>query len=187
MSVQPRVAFQNLPEEVVEEIIKHSLEVSDEDFKSSVEGTIFGRFSEPSSSILLVCKKWFRIAVPHFYEFIVLRTSGQTESLLRILRGPKGKEIAQRVRRLRVEDYLGDCMGKVLTMLSRNTEIFIANPYHEEDVWDAYVALSRGPISDFAPKRITYRSNLVENDRTSCLLVNSLVGWESLVRVIFHP
>ncbi|KAF8530027.1 hypothetical protein BU17DRAFT_78549 [Hysterangium stoloniferum] len=78
-----------LPDELLELIIAPSLHVPYERFSSS-QMTAFGGNSDVSSSIvLLVCKRWYRIAIALLYEVVVLRSTAQAQALADTLSGSR--------------------------------------------------------------------------------------------------
>ncbi|KAF8531704.1 hypothetical protein JB92DRAFT_3104630 [Gautieria morchelliformis] len=70
-----------IADELLQMILAPSLHVFDEKF-SSASNTAFGsNVNFPASSILLVCKRWLRIATPLLYEVVVLRSTAQAQAL----------------------------------------------------------------------------------------------------------
>ena len=133
------------PLEVIVEIIKHVLCVSDEDFSSNVYGSKFGRPHEPTSNLLLVCKAWMRIAMPYLYECVVLRTSGQVEAFMDVMNDKViGRELKPLVRRIRLEDHFGMLTKSLLDLFPNILELYIPYPGHgEEDIGGLCDAFSK--------------------------------------------
>jgi hypothetical protein len=70
-----------LADELLSMILCPSLTISDSQFTSTSLAS-FGRNDNVSSStVLVVCKRWMRIATPLLYEVIVLRSTGQAHAL----------------------------------------------------------------------------------------------------------
>ena len=71
-----------IADELLQMILSPSLHVSDDRF-NSVSNAAFGcNANFPTSSVLLVCKRWLRIATPLLYEVVVLRSIAQAQSLV---------------------------------------------------------------------------------------------------------
>ena len=133
------------PLEVIVEIIKHVLCVSDEDFSRNVDDSKFGRPHEPTSNLLLVCKAWMRIAMPYLYECVVLRTSGQVEAFMDVMNDKViGRELKPLVRRIRLEDHFGMLTKSLLDLFPNILELHIPYPRHgEEDIGGLCDAFSK--------------------------------------------
>ena len=177
------------PLEVIVEIIKHVLCVSDEDFSSNVDDSKFGRPHEPTSNLLLVCKAWMRIAMPYLYECVVLRTTGQVEALLDVMRNKTvGKELKPLVRRIRLEDHFGMMTKSLLKLFPNIPELYIQHPETEEDnikgLCDSF--------SEIKPKRVIIgyagfkynRSSEVREYFMESLSAAVRQSWTTLVRLL---
>lgn len=104
-SSRPVSMERTLPDELVQEIIAHSMHILDELFNYPGVRSRCPRAAQPQprSNTLLACKLWLRIGTPVLYECITIYTSPRAIALGATLsRNPFGRFI----RRLRLE---GDC------------------------------------------------------------------------------
>ena len=64
-----------LPDEILKEILAPHLRVSTENFESMESPSPFFMADQTSSHVLVVNKRWMRVATPLLYEVVVLRSS----------------------------------------------------------------------------------------------------------------
>jgi hypothetical protein len=103
----------DLPNELIREILFAVLDVPDEMFRDVSLTSPFWRPSHIStSSVLGVCKKWMNIAMPLLYRVVVIRSKAQAYALERTLRQRNG--LGTHVKKLRVEGGYGAPMHKII-------------------------------------------------------------------------
>ncbi|KAJ7606203.1 hypothetical protein FB45DRAFT_878708 [Roridomyces roridus] len=131
----------NIPDEILQEIFTPVLSVPEETFSSHRRGYVPSEaLDAPSSSILLVCKTWLRIATPLLYEVAIISSSsrGQAQALKLALRS--NPELGRLIKKIRVEGGYGTSMHTILhfeirqeSSQSRHLELretFIPQRYH---------------------------------------------------------
>ncbi|KAJ6490197.1 hypothetical protein DFH09DRAFT_1003634 [Mycena vulgaris] len=133
----------NVPDEIISEILSPALRVPDEAFSDTSDDPIFMSFSESSSSFLLVSKSWLRVATPLLYNVVVLRSKAQAQALAATLKS--NPDLGRFIRKLRVEGGYAISMYKILQASTNITHLFLSL----EIVADNACGLCRGlPLID---------------------------------------
>jgi hypothetical protein len=105
-----------LADEVLSSILKTVLAIEDDDFVSNLRCSPFAHRAFSTADVLLVCKRWMRIATPFLFHTVVLRSTAQAQALVKALKknnvGPQ--RFGRFIRRLRVEGSYGASMKYVL-------------------------------------------------------------------------
>lgn len=122
------VSINTIPEEILKEILADALIVPDDDFSKADGPSPFGHILTSSSEILLINKRWLRIATPFLYECIVLRNTPQAQAFHKTLRGKLGPQLKRFVRRVRLEASFGAFTDKIFTALPGITDLFLRLP-----------------------------------------------------------
>ncbi|KAJ7627143.1 hypothetical protein FB45DRAFT_1082308 [Roridomyces roridus] len=119
----------HFPDEIISEILTPALCVPDKQFAdTSTDKSVFATCTESTSSILLVCKAWLRVATPLLYNVVVLRSTAQAKALHLTLK--KHPELGSFIRKLRVEGGFGSSMHGILQRAPKITDIFISLNLH---------------------------------------------------------
>ncbi|KAF7319604.1 F-box domain-containing protein [Mycena chlorophos] len=71
----------SLPDELISEILSPALKVPEKLFSNLSPISPFAKYSVSTSSILLVCKAWLRVATPLLYDVVILRSKAQAKAL----------------------------------------------------------------------------------------------------------
>ncbi|TDL29976.1 hypothetical protein BD410DRAFT_737191 [Rickenella mellea] len=121
-----------LPDEVLKEILAPPLVISDDDFSftGDAKESPFGRTPRHSSSLLLVCKHWMRVATPLLYEVAVIRSTAQAQALAYAI--TSNKVFGTFIKRLRMEGGFGKAPAKFITAAPNIRELFIT-----ADLWSS--------------------------------------------------
>ncbi|KAJ6606071.1 hypothetical protein DFH09DRAFT_1269163 [Mycena vulgaris] len=120
----------SLPDEIISEILSPALKVSDEVFSDTSDVSPFAQYAESTSSYLLVCKSWLRVATPLLYNVVILRSKAQAKALGQIL--DKNKDLGQFIKKLRVEGGYRAPMGVILQSSPNISDLFISF-----EIWSA--------------------------------------------------
>ncbi|KDQ60076.1 hypothetical protein JAAARDRAFT_77323 [Jaapia argillacea MUCL 33604] len=112
-----------LPDELIKEIISPVLRVPEEMFADMQSESVFCRFEISTSTILLVCKRWLRVATPLLYEVVVLRSKAQAQVLAGVLKA--NKLFGAFIKKLRVEGGYGAPMHRILTAAPNIKELYV--------------------------------------------------------------
>ena len=91
-----------LADETWAAILEHILEVPDDDFIScETTSGPFSRRDYSNADVLLVCKRWLRIATPLVFRTCIIRSTAQAQVLAKALK--KNPEFGVLVKQLRLE------------------------------------------------------------------------------------
>ncbi|KAJ7718664.1 hypothetical protein B0H16DRAFT_1475506 [Mycena metata] len=107
---------ENLPDEIISEILSPTL-------KHFIRIT-FRLFSSSSSSTLLVCKSWLRVATPLLYSFVIIRSKAQANALQLTLQ--TNPQLGNFVKHLRVENGYGMTMHHILAQTPNIVHIVLS-------------------------------------------------------------
>ncbi|KAJ7606201.1 hypothetical protein FB45DRAFT_950844 [Roridomyces roridus] len=121
-----------VPDEILHEIFSSALSVPDETFSSHRSASVPPEaVDEPGSSILLVCKRWLRIATPLLYKTVILRSRGQAQALELALRS--NPQLGLLIKQLRIEGGYGVSMYTVLRAAKNLADICVSLDLDEKD------------------------------------------------------
>ncbi|KAJ7366536.1 hypothetical protein DFH08DRAFT_834730, partial [Mycena albidolilacea] len=115
----------NIPDEILSEILSPALRVPDEMFSvmASETNSPFHSKSESSSAFLLVSKSWLRVSTPLLYSVVVLRSKGQAQALAGVLTA--NPVLGKFIRKLRLEGGYAISMFKILQAAPNISDIFL--------------------------------------------------------------
>lgn len=152
-----------LPDELLKEVLAPQLRVSDEMFSSVQFPSPFSKWEMSSSSVLLVNKRWMRVATPLLYEVIILRSSAQAQALAAALTA--NRDFGRFIRKLRIEGGYGSALGKILPHAPNITDFFLTLQLYSDDQVTGLVRY----MSKMNPRRV------ILHDRPQSIMVNSSV------------
>ncbi|KZV92693.1 hypothetical protein EXIGLDRAFT_836298 [Exidia glandulosa HHB12029] len=113
-----------LADETLSDILVRHLSIPDEDFESSGPYKRHLHASwRSSSNVLLVSKRWLRVATPLLYNIVVLRSSAQAEGLCAALKADKS--LGAFVRKLRLEGGYGAVVHKIIAASPNITHLVL--------------------------------------------------------------
>jgi F-box-like len=132
-------ASSQLPDEIIKEILAPALHVSDEAFSHTAdhEANPFASYGLSSSTILVVCKSWLRVATPLLYETVVLRSKAQAQALAGVLKA--NQQFGRFIRKLRVEGGYGSPVGEILRCSPLLTDLLIATTLYSNESIAGYL------------------------------------------------
>jgi hypothetical protein len=113
-----------LPDEMLHDILLPVFTVPDDKFASTAKESPFSSVSQSSSGMLLVCKRWLRVAYPIFYRTAVVRSSGQALALADTLKA--NKDLGKYIRKLRLEGGYGAAIHVILTSAPNITDLYLS-------------------------------------------------------------
>ncbi|KAJ7142869.1 hypothetical protein C8R44DRAFT_761324 [Mycena epipterygia] len=171
---------ENLPDEILSEILSPGLKVAEEKFSDTSTKSPFASCSSSSSAVLVVCKAWLRVSTPLLYNVVVLRSKAQAGALAAALQ--RNNELGRFIKKLRVEGGFGKHMGIILRHTSNITDIFVSGMLHSPDTAsDLALGLPR-----LNPTRLIVfedPENLLKNKSVVHLyegLTKAINGWKTL-------
>jgi hypothetical protein len=100
-----------LADETLRDIFALHLTVPDDAFASTSATSPFAGVASSSSELLVVCKRWMRVATPLLYETVILRSTAQAQALAEAL---KKNSFGPFIRKLRCEGGYGASVGKII-------------------------------------------------------------------------
>ncbi|KAJ7441528.1 hypothetical protein B0H11DRAFT_1882404 [Mycena galericulata] len=179
---------ENLPDELLSEILTPALKVSDEMFSDTSRISPFSPNStsgHSSSALLLVCKAWLRVSTPLLYNVVIVRSKAQAGALAAALRGKH--DPGRFIKKLRVEGGFGAHMGHILKSTPNVTDIFLSAVIHSPDTTSGLVL----GLSLLNPTRLILfeeQKNLLKN-KSVVQLFQALVkalnnNWTNLTTVV---
>ncbi|KAJ7687813.1 hypothetical protein B0H17DRAFT_939023 [Mycena rosella] len=119
----------NLPDEIVSEILSPALKVPEAMFSDMSPKSPFAAYSRVSSSAaLLVCKTWLHVATPLLYSVVVMRSKAQARALYASLTGTP--ELSRFIKKLRAEGGFGPLMHQILKCTPNVSDLFLSLQLH---------------------------------------------------------
>ncbi|KAF8056032.1 hypothetical protein FPV67DRAFT_690747 [Lyophyllum atratum] len=115
------MAGNDLPDEIIKEILSPVLKVSDDTFRSTAHVSPFSEYNESTSALLVVCKTWLRVSTPLLYHVVVLRSKAQAKALERALRA--NNLLGTFIKKLRVEGGFGGSMDHIIRLAPNITDL----------------------------------------------------------------
>ncbi|KDQ59080.1 hypothetical protein JAAARDRAFT_192632 [Jaapia argillacea MUCL 33604] len=115
-----------LPDELIKEILAPVLRIPEDMFTDMGAKSVFCRLNSQAGvcTLLLVCKRWLRVATPLLYEIVILRSKAQAQALSTVL--TTSKTFGTFIRKLRVEGGYGAAMKTVLSAAPNITDIYLS-------------------------------------------------------------
>lgn len=114
----------SLPDEIISEILSPALKVADSVFSDTSDVSPFSNYSESTSSYLLVCRSWLRVATPLLYHVVVLRSKAQAKALAGALL--MNNALGQFIKKLRVESGYGLPMHTILQCAPHVSDLYLS-------------------------------------------------------------
>jgi len=121
-----------LADETWATILELILDVHDDDFISFETHTgPFSHRDHSNADVLLVCKRWLRIATPLAFHTCIIRSTAQSQALAKALK--KSPESGVLVKRLRLEGCYGASVPNILEKATRLEDLAITLPISSKD------------------------------------------------------
>ncbi|EJD39095.1 hypothetical protein AURDEDRAFT_187546 [Auricularia subglabra TFB-10046 SS5] len=159
--------MEKLADELLKMIITPPLLVPDELFADGGDLSPFSKATFSASEVLLVCKRFMRIATPVLYETVIIRSKAQALALQAAL--TRNPEFGQFVRKLRLEGAYGRELAKVIPTMPYVTDFcFTLGVFVDESLAGLTAA-----FNTFEPTRVIL--TLLDARRGSNSLHRSLV------------
>ncbi|KAJ7606204.1 hypothetical protein FB45DRAFT_459436 [Roridomyces roridus] len=177
----------DIPDEIFHEIFSPALLIPDETFSSHRYASAPAEtLDEPSSTILLACKTWLRIATPLLYKVVILSSRGQTQALEFALHS--NPELGRLIKKLRIQGRYGMAIYEILQVAKTLTDICVSLEFDAEE--SGAEGLCRGlPLISPIRLILAYRPTQfdIEIDADAPKLVEAMVEcipkWQNLAVV----
>ncbi|TDL29915.1 hypothetical protein BD410DRAFT_46665 [Rickenella mellea] len=114
-----------LPDEILKEILEPSLHIPDDEFSSigRARESPFGRTARNSSSLLIVSKRWMRVATPLLYEVVIIRSTAQAQALAYAIKSNKAFGLF--IKKIRMEGGFGKAPAQFIASAPNIRDIFL--------------------------------------------------------------
>ncbi|EDR03452.1 uncharacterized protein LACBIDRAFT_295214 [Laccaria bicolor S238N-H82] len=175
---------EQLPDELLKEILSPLLDVSEEKFLDSSElaKSPFSLSPLSSSVVLEVCKSWLRVSTPLLYRVVVLRSNAQAKALERALKS--NKSFGLFIKKLRVEGGYGGAMKTIIQASPNIAHLWITLALRSEGNVSG-LCLS---LSSINPSHVTlhdsrYEARNAQVFKLAETLRNCLEKWTKLTTV----
>ncbi|KDQ60070.1 hypothetical protein JAAARDRAFT_595142 [Jaapia argillacea MUCL 33604] len=178
---------EKLPDELIKEILSPVLHVPDELFADASGGSVFFRFDLSTSALLLVCKRWLRVATPLLYEVVILRSKPQAQALAQVF--ASNKQLGTFVQKLRVEGGFGAPMEKIIKASPNITHLYLSMAIYSND---SVSGLSRSLASISPLQLVLYDCSFPQLDNTNTrqltkALCDAISSSWKLLAVVHNP
>lgn len=120
-----------LANETLHQVFSYHFHVDEDDFTSVAGHSPFAQHRMSRSVVLLVCKRWLRVATPPLYRVVILRSTAQARSLSTTLRLHDG--LGEHVRKLRVEGGYGAAMERILLATPNIADLALVGQVYSTD------------------------------------------------------
>ncbi|KAH7096241.1 hypothetical protein BKA62DRAFT_720332 [Auriculariales sp. MPI-PUGE-AT-0066] len=172
-----------LADELLKDILAPPLLVSDALFCNTDDVSPFSRVDSSASDVLLVCKRWLRVATPCLYETVVIRSTAQAHALRAAL--TRNPQFGTYVRRFRIENTYATYLNtKIIATMPNIRELVLPIGVMAADrPTDLYALVANPKIEHFLV--VDYRSRGCNVTRRKLLskAIDAVATWKSLKRV----
>ncbi|GJE91881.1 hypothetical protein PsYK624_080320 [Phanerochaete sordida] len=181
----------SLPEELVRDILSYSFHLSADDFcgfrtrrHSHVRGSMYSvqkRDKPPCQDLLLVCKRWLRIASPLLYASLSVRTPAHASTVAALLKAAPA--LGNAVRQLKIFGGYGKDMTTIAAACP-NVEtlyFYVSVKSNESIVGIKKALLLFSPTRLYLENRYAYSNKKVNELRA--LLETQIAKWPRLTEV----
>lgn len=100
-----------LADELLKEILWPPLVVPDQLFADTGAVSPFSKALYSAADVLLVCKRWMRVATPSLYHTVIIRSTAQAQALAAAL--TRNPEFGRYIKKLRIEGAYGVHLSKI--------------------------------------------------------------------------
>jgi hypothetical protein len=147
-------SMSKLPDEMLHEILTPVLIVPDDNFASTHQRSPFSISKDSSATMLLVCKRWLRVAYPLLYQTVVIRSPGQAHALAGSLQA--NPNLGRHVKKLRLKGGYGAAMHRILTLSPNITVLYLSLIIWSDDS----VSGLCGSLATINPSRVILRDDM---------------------------
>ena len=138
-----------LADETWATILEHVLDVLDDDFIScETTSGPFSRRDYSNADVLLVCKRWLRIATPLVFHTCIIRSTAQAQALAKALK--KNPEFGVLIKQLRLEGCYSASVPNILKKATRLEDLAISLPATSKDNGKPMFAI----LDSLTPRRL---------------------------------
>ncbi|KZV79166.1 hypothetical protein EXIGLDRAFT_846808 [Exidia glandulosa HHB12029] len=169
-----------LADELLKEILSPPLLVPDELFADTGDVSPFSKATYSAADVLLVCKRWMRVATPALYATVVIRSLAQAQALVFALK--RSPDFGRYIKKLRLEGAFGQHLAVLATTAPNITDLcFSLAIYADSNVKGLLKLLAavspERVILTTAPAKVIKNKGHAEVVRTLC---DSIPQWTRL-------
>lgn len=171
-----------LADELLKEILSPQLLVPDELFADTGAVSPFSKATYSAGDVLLVCKRWMRVATPSLYHTVIIRSLAQAQALAAAL--TSNPDFGRHIKRLRIEGAYGEHLAKIAPVASGIVDFCFTL-----SIWaDAGTGGLLKLLPAINPERVwitTSPPKIIKNKKHSVVvktLSSSIPRWTKLVR-----
>ncbi|KAH7097323.1 hypothetical protein BKA62DRAFT_643508 [Auriculariales sp. MPI-PUGE-AT-0066] len=172
-----------LADELLKDILAPPLLVSDALFCNTDDVSPFSRVDSSASDVLLVCKRWMRVATPCLYETVVIRSTAQAHALRAAL--TRNPQFGTYVRRFRIENTYATYLNtKIIATMPNIRELVLPIGVMAADrPTDLYALVANPKIEHFLVVNYRSRGSNVTRRKLLSKAIDAVATWKSLKRV----
>lgn len=122
----------SLANETLHSILNIAFCIEDDHFVG--RGTLNGPFANvqySTADLLLVCKRWMRVATPLLFETVIIRSAAQAQALAKALK--KNKQFGGMIKKARIEGGYGVATKNILELAPNIDSLCISLCYASSD------------------------------------------------------
>ncbi|KDQ58577.1 hypothetical protein JAAARDRAFT_193128 [Jaapia argillacea MUCL 33604] len=153
-----------------------SSHVPDSLFVNHTDDPIFFRSTPSTSILLLVCKRWLRVATPLLYEILIIRSKAQAQALSLTL--PFNNSLGLYVKKLRIEcGYVSFGQGTIELMPNVPHSYLSLAVWPEDNVSNVCASLASLSPTCVVLYECSEQDQMLDNDNTQllCLTIQERV------------
>ncbi|KAH7097322.1 hypothetical protein BKA62DRAFT_661987 [Auriculariales sp. MPI-PUGE-AT-0066] len=170
-------------DELLREILAPPLLVPDALFCNTDNVSPFSRVDRSASDVLLVCKRWMRVATPCLYETVVIRSTAQAHALSAAL--TRNPQFGAYVRRFRIENTYATYLSTkiIATMPKIRVLLFNIGIMHADNLTDLHALIASPQIEHLL--LVDYRDGASNGKRSKLLskITGAVATWKTLKRI----
>lgn len=180
------IMVSKLADELLKEILSPPLLVPDELFADSGAVSPFSKATYSAADVLLVCKRWLRVATPALYATVVVRSLAQAQALAFALK--RNPDFGRYIKKLRLEGAFGQHLAVLATTAPNITDLCFSLALYADSHVNGLVKLLSAVspervILTTAPVKIIKNKGHAEVVKTLC---SSIPQWSKLVCHVVH-
>ncbi|KZV95377.1 hypothetical protein EXIGLDRAFT_834362 [Exidia glandulosa HHB12029] len=169
-----------LADELLKEILSPPLLVPDDLFADSGAVSPFSKATYSAADVLLVCKRWMRVATPALYATVVIRSLAQAQALAFALK--RNPDFGRYIKKLRLEGAFGQHLAVLATAAPNITDLCFSLALYADSKVNGLVKLLAAVSPDrviltTAPAKIIQNKGHAEVVKALC---SSIPQWSKL-------
>ncbi|KAH7107252.1 hypothetical protein BKA62DRAFT_127333 [Auriculariales sp. MPI-PUGE-AT-0066] len=174
----------DMPVELLREVFDIALHVPDHLFFDTTTNSPFAHVQASTSNLLIVCKRWLKIATPAFYETLILRSRAQILSLCSAIAA--NPQFAIRIRRMRVEGRFHDFIGDTAKHMTALHAVCFAFDAEYITKMPGVVKLLRAVNPRIAAFPTILHTSFATSNKVNKMVGDAIRKWKICTHSFFH-